>query len=336
MNKKFLAIVIVLILLAAAVAAWYFSSPFGSELEQGSSLSLIKISAEPSLSPVNSYDNNKLWFGSSKGRLYRYVVATGELTENPAPAVVGSNFKRIYWPPQGNDYIAVSHYEDFEALNLFSAEKNSYQVLPENIRAFDWLPDGQRIAVIWKSSDGSVKLVVSNSDATGYRIVRDLPWDDMAIKVSPNGQQALLYRTNQSGEVNKIYLFSLDTGDYSDAVAQGKNRAATWLSSEKFIYSQAGEDGLERLYLRDLAQGTDRSLDLTTSLDKVFVGTTAMIAAVPRLDAPRDVFYKLDLNTLAKTEYFAPAENIRARDLAMAGGVLFFVNAFDGLIYAVQ
>jgi WD40 repeat protein len=326
-------LIFLLVLLLAAGAAGYFwwYAP-GTEAPQvPGEMELRKIADGPVVSPVNSYDNDAIWYGLGNGRMMWYNLNTAAQTEYPLPQVPGGTFRKIFWPRQGNDFIALSSVDGQPQFSYFNYADKKYFILPRNVAALDWMANGAKIAVIWKSGDGKTYLVTSNPDASGYKILRELPWSDMTIKASPTGETALLMRTS-AAETNKIYLFDLETGDYSDEVEDGRNTSVTWSpNGDRFAFTRL-VDGESRIFVHDLLNGQDTDLELSAGTDKAAFSADGdkFYAAAMSEDGRTEELWKIDLVTQDREVVFS-SETLRMESLIAIGQKVYFMDQNDAL-----
>lgn len=325
--------VLIILILATALIGGYFwwLSLEKDNLPQSSTRELGKIASATVVSPVNSYDNDAIWYGLNNGRMMWYDINTRVQTEYPLPMAPGESFKRIFWPPQGNDFIVLSTVSGQPQYNYFNYSEKKYVVLPNNIATLDWTAKGAKIVIIWKSGDGKTYLVTSNPDASGYRIVRELPWPDMTINSSPSGETALLMRS-AIGESNKIYLFNLETGEYSEAVDEGRNTSVTWSSKgDRFAFTRL-ENGNSTAYIHDFLNDTDVNLEISASQGKMTFsadGDSLYVAALGE-DAKREDLWKVNLVTQDREVIFS-SDTLRMKNIIVIGQKIYFLDQNDVL-----
>ncbi len=343
MNKRFLIISISGFLILAILGGLLFLAVQKQKQSQtastGATLQTKKISDENILSAVPSLDGSAVWYFNSSGRLFRINPDGAGLVEFPLPAF-GGNLLTVQWPTTGSDFLAVGSNNNVTFKSFYDSANKLYINLPANVKNIDWMPDGKRVVYIWKSSDNlHQSLVVANADGTGFRTVKDVFWSDLIPKVSPDGTKVLLYRYSMIGDVNKIYVIDLNTGEISNVVEEGKNSSAVWLSdSQRFIYSQNSASVYPKLYLYDFATKTSTDLNLSTNINKILVDGSDkfLYAAVPKTDNSGDNFIKLDLATLKQESYYEPSGQIRGMNLMLLGNTLYFVNSVDGKLYSLE
>ena len=345
-NKRiYLILAGIVILIALGISAFVLAvkktrENKPQETSQQSQGQLKLLADEEVVSPVPSVSANAIWYFTPKGRLFRVNVDSTDLTEYPLPSINGT-VKRVDWALSGNDFILTSTQNGQETKYYYSDNDKKYSVLPKNIQNFDWLPDGRRIVYIWRSGDNlHQQLAFANADASGFKIVTDkIFWPDFKVIASPDGEEVLLIRSQIEGSINKIYKANLATGQIEIVISEGRNLDALWLNSgQKFIFVQTGNSGQARLFLYNLSSRSQTDLNLSATLDKVIVDPQGkyLYAAQPKTNDSSDAILKLDLATLAQEVFFDPEEDLRARNLNLAGDKVFFVNARDGKLYVIQ
>jgi hypothetical protein len=335
--RKLLAIFLGLAILGAA-AYFYLNSGDAEPADDGPGLGqgMTQVTQESAISPAGSHDNDAVWFGLSDGRMMWLDLNTGNVSEYTLPPVVGNSFRRIYWPAQGSDFISMGLVGDQAVYNYYNYAERKYHILPSNVLSLDWLNDSRRVVLVWKGNDGKISLVVSNADATGYRVVAELPWADLVPKASPTDNVALMYKSS-AAEVSKIYLFDLDTGKYTEAVSEGKNTGAVWSpQGGSFAYTQvAGSE--TRVHMRYLLGAEDHDLGLVATIDKVAFSADGLhLYAAARNDSGGEDIRRVDLATTdQKTVYSLPSGQT-AQNLVVIGQKIFFTSGSDGKLYSIQ
>lgn len=327
-------IIFILVLLVAAGAGYYFwyLPQQTEEITIDENPNVTRLADPTVISPINSLSNNSLWYGLSSGRLMQYDLNDQVATEYPVPPVIGNSFKKIYWPRQGSDFIAISNLEGDEQFSYFNFKEKRYYILPFNITNLDWVNNSAKIAIIWQSGDNKTYLVVSNPDATGYKVLRELPWSDMSIKTSPSTNSALLYRTNSGDETTKIYLFDLTTGEYIESVPEGRNTGAVWSpQGDGFAFTRL-VNGKNQVYYHHIASGINTDLKLATGIDKIAFsqdGTKIYLASLLD-DQPKENIWQYTIPTKEFITIFS-SETMRVKNIIPIGSELYFLNQEDAL-----
>jgi Tol biopolymer transport system component len=334
MRKILIISISILILLGAGFGAFfYFNKPSATVQTSSGVYKLNKISDDVAVSPSVSYDGSAVWYFNPNGQLFRRTLVGDNFSEYAFPQPI-TNFRKAYWPDANSDLIISTQANSASQFEFYDHSANQFKILPQNIQSLDWMPDGQRILYVWKSGDGkSQQLVLANADTSGFRKVADLSWPDLAVKVSPDGKQALLFRT-QSPDVNKIYVASLDTGSIATVVADGKNTDAEWVSPSKFAYVQVA-DGKNNLNIFDQTTGQSSALGIAANFDQVSFDKLGQYMYSVATDGSSNKLVKYDLATGEQTNIFDFAANIKPHNLFMNDQTVMFINALDGKLYSV-
>ena len=346
MNKKILIILGLIILLSFGAGAVLLMGKKKNQPQPSAEtkLQISKLSDDQVVSPVVSYDGNAIWYFTEDARLFRVNTDGSGLSEFPLPELTAGDFRNVIWPATGNDFIAVTSTNTGELKSYYDNLNQRYVALPLNIQSLDWLPDGRRAAYIWKSGDNATQqLVIADADGTGFRIIKDVFWPDLAVKASPAGGEVLLIRSQSKEDNNKIYKANLTTGQFETVIGDGENTAIMWLpDGKKFLFSQ-NSGSASKVLLYNFETRTQTDLNLATTLDKVMTDKDGryLYAAVANKNSPAgvskgDEFVKIDLLSFHQETYFSPEEDIRARNLLQAAGTLYFVNTRDGKLYYIS
>ncbi len=340
MNKRFiiLASVGALILLVGGGLLYWASQKQNQAKPSSAGPTLKKVLDEQVIAPVPAFNNSSIWYFNRQGQLFRVNIDGSGLSEFPLPALLG-NLHAVLWPKVGTDFLAMSFEGTQDQIQYYNNTSKIYINLPSNIQSIDWMPDGQRVLYIWKSSDNQHQsLILANADGTGFTTIKDVFWPDLIVKASPDGTKALLYRSTIEGDVNKIYLVDIMTGEITVAVDAGKNLEAKWLSADKFVYAQSTGKAFAKVFLYDMTAKSSLDLNLMTGLDKILADQQDkfIYASVPKSDNSGDTFIKLDLSSLKQEVYFQPTTAIRGVNLMLLGNTLYFVNSSDGKLYSIE
>jgi hypothetical protein len=341
MNKRLIVILGIIIVILAAVGVLLFLAVEKQRQDKNAAQPLVlkKLLDETVFSPIESFDNNAIWFFNSDARLFRVNLDGSGLSEYPLPALTNKNFSRTLWPASGSDFILVAAADNGEAKNYYNSTKKIYQSLSSNVKNLDWLPDGRRIVYIWQSGTATPQLVTANADGTGFKTIKDVFWPDLQLKAGPDGKTVLMYRTNIEGSTNKIYVANLETAEIGTLIEEGKNLEAKWLPGGKqFIFSQIADgSSSSRLFVFDFDTKQITDLKLVTTLDKVAWDREGkfLYAAVPKQDNSADIFIKQNLSDFTQETYFMP-DKVTAARLLWVGDGLYFTNTNDLKFYSIR
>jgi len=343
MNRRLITLIVAGIIILGLVALallWAVNRQNQEQPQVQSGPSLVKVSDNAMVSPIQSFNNNAVWFFSPDGKLFRINTDGTGLEEQPIPSLgLNTNVRRVLWPKNGSDMIVVSLSGSTEVKDFYSNASKIYTRLAPNIQSIDWMPDSRRIAYIWRSADGqSQQLVIANSDGTGFVPVKDVFWPDLQVKVAPTGLSALLYRSQIQGGVNKIYSVDLTSGVITTVVDQGENLSAHWITPTRFLFSQSSVTDYPRIYMYDTSTNKATDLGINTSLDKVVTDfeATTLYVATPKKDNTGDKFVAVDLTSFAITDYFEPEGVVSAKNLLMISTGLYFINTTDNKLYTIM
>lgn len=331
-RNKFLALTITIVIMLVLVTGGYFLFYRDADTEQQvgqGSRELKKVSDDAVISPVASYDNNSVWYFNSAGQLFERSLDGSQLDEYTLPDLEGT-LQSVLWPASGDDFLAIM---TTGQKILYEDAKKQYRTLPINIKSIDWFPDGKRVAYVWQSGDNkSQQLIVANSDTSGFRVVSNIFWPDMAVKISPDGKKALLYRT-QIQETNKIYLVDLNTGEFKTVIEDGKNMEAKWVTADKFVY--VSDSGSNDLMLYDLNQKLQVDLNLLGTADRLTVDRLGNMYVSPEGQGKQSI-WKVNTNSLQQEKIYEFTESVVPRNLFMISQMIGFVNGNDKKLYIVQ
>lgn len=341
MNKKTIVTLVLIILLSFGAGTLLLVAKQKSQTvvkQEPVKAEIKKLVDEVSVSPIRSFDGSAIWYFNPTGRLFRVNLDGSGLTEYPLPALPQGRLSEAMWPEQRSDFI-VSVLTNFgEVKYYYDNAQKKYVELPEAVQNLDWMPDGKRILYVWKSGDNAQQLKLAGADSSGFSTITDLFWPDYAVKVSPDGQEALVYRSRPIGDINKIFIVDIKTGRFEPIVEDGRNSGAIWVpGGEKFVFSQLSPTGTFRLLMYNFSNHRVVDLNLATTINKISIdqeGKT-LYAAVSKPDNLGEEFVKLDLVTLKQESYYQPQQDIRIKNLLEIKGKLYFVNLIDSKLYYI-
>lgn len=333
MNRRLIIIVIIL-LLAGGFAAWFwYFKPVENPnpITQNNNAQPQIISSVAAISPVSSHDGNKIWYGTSKGVLKRYELATNQEIEYAAPKPPGDMVTELIWPIIGDDLIFSTLEGAQTRYQYFNSATQTYTSLPSSIIHLDWLNDGRRILYTWRTVTGKIQLVMANSDGTGYKKIADVPWDDLVPLASPTDNTAILYRPNAEGPLNKIYLFDLETGHYTELVNDGWATGAKWTPDGQKVVVSMQEQGISKLYIYDLATKTKTPTNIVGGVSQTAVSQDSVWLYAVSAKA----IVKYNIQTGEQSVYHEFPDIVSAKTLLVLGQEVYYLG-FDGMIRSVQ
>jgi hypothetical protein len=335
MIKKLLSGLFILALLGAGVGYYLFAGKTDGQKAGSAVLAMKEVTSKAAVGVAAV--GQTVMYGDQNAKIYSLSVASEKYTELPTAAYNFLPLVDVLWPQTGGDYIAVSKNSGSLTYSHFNSQNKRYTQLSDRIAAMDWLPNGRQVALIWRTDDNRGQLVISGPDATGYQVLNTLPWNDLNIRVSPDGTKALIVRQTQSNPVNKIYLFDLSDGSYETVVNDGLNLDAKWVGPTQFVFSQKTASAFSKIQMYDTASKTVTDLGLDTPIERV-AGDSAnavLYAATNRADGGDD-FISIKMGTFEKQQYFSPQERIKVAKLTVASGKLLFTGLPDSKLYIIN
>lgn len=333
MRNKILAIIITIIVIAGLLAAAYLLFYKNAPAEQGNSQTqrapkLTKISETGVISPIPSYDGSAIWYFNIQGHLFRHELVSGKISEYPLPTSL-KNFRQALWPAKGHDFIAIGSEKTY-----FDSKQNKFVLLPANIQSLDFLPDGQRIAYVWKSGDGKTQsLYMGNADASGFTKITDVFWPDLTVNVSPDGNSALLLRSAVE-DTNKIYKANLKTGEFTTVVDAGRNTEVRWIDQNRFLFVSV-EEGKYQLKMFDLSANKISDLNTSATLSQVAVDPEGRYLYAYLKNGDTGSIYKINLTDNQSTDLYDLSPTITPQNLFLNDRTIMFINSQDNRLYSL-
>jgi hypothetical protein len=196
----------------------------------------------------------------------------------------------------------------------------------------DWLPDGKRIAIVWQSNDKkAVQLVVSNSDATGYRVVAGLSESNSIIKVDPDGKKALVVDRVRSS----ASIYALEDGSRSALKAEGKVSNANWIDSDRLLIQKI-QDKEMSVWVYSDSLGEEKKIASGTTINQVVVSQRKKYAYASVKDTEnKEKIVKIDFASFSVEDFYT-AENLQTSALYLFGGYLFYQDGRNGKLYRLE
>jgi hypothetical protein len=317
------------------------------------------------ISPILFYNGNGITYMTEDGKLMKADFenssnGTLQLTRNRNIDMQSkANIEKILWPKSGDDLIAVLNKNaGLVRYSYFNFSTGNYIDLPEQISYLEWLPSGDKIVFIWneKKSDGTIKstLNIAKPDTTDYKEIAELWETDDIIYTSPDGLNMAFHRTQNNNSVNKLTVVSNDGKVWKDLSKEGYSYGVLWSpDSQKVLFGKRERNGRNfQLWLYDLYDGQVKNLGVYGAPQKAVWGSDSrtIYFATPKslteiIDPANlegglsvftsDTFFKLDTQTMEKTEYLPENVAIDGRDLFLnpAEDKVFFKNAQDQALY---
>lgn len=308
-----------------------------------------RLGTDSVVTPALFFSGDGIAYFTTTGQLYRTQMSVSGgtvLLSNKTELVVPpkSNITKILWPMVGSSYIVETGEGSGRQWSYYNPNTGSYVDLPRQIKSLSWMPSGNKIMFVWVGDDGKTTLNISDPDTSNYQVLTDLYEPDNEIKVSPDGQTVLFYRTQSSDLTkNSIVSVSSDGKEFRTVVSEGYNRGVVWSpDSKKFLFTRrdAGSSNFN-LYMGDLNSGEITNLGYSTTETKAVWGrdSLSIIVAAPgqsggSFGGSGDRIYKYDLYTNSTTQ-FDPGPSIDAEEMftSLDDTILFFKNGVDNTLY---
>src|SRR3989344_3059364 len=135
--------------------------------------------SEQVISPALFYNGNGVTYLTGQGQLMKAdfeTSAEGKLSLTRARSldiVQKNNIARILWPKNGDDFIAeLRDSSGNNSYSYFNFSTGAYIGLPQEVRALEWMPAGDKIIYVWVSEDAEqgekATLNIAKPDTTAY------------------------------------------------------------------------------------------------------------------------------------------------------------------------
>ncbi len=312
---------------------------------------VVKLNDDQVISPVLFFQGDGITYLTKQGELYQVTISEEDgkvilsnKTQLTLPPKTGIN--KIHWPQSGNHFLAeILTPSGAKAWTIYNSESNAYTDLPRQVTSIDWLPQGNKIVYIWLDSNNKSTLNVANPDNSGYKAVADIWENDDELKVSPDGQSILFYRTDSSEAKNSINLTTPDGTLFRSVIKDGYNYGVLWgTDSKSFVFGRRNSASSYELWLGDIADGAIQSLGVTSIVDKVLWDRSGQFiyVAVPSKGNPQtglteDKLVRVNILNGEKKEYdLGQGVDMREMFLNSNGDRIFFVNKQDEGLYYVN
>lgn len=310
---------------------------------------IVQLTSDQVVSPALFFNGTGISYFDHQGNLYQATLQNnnGQMSlasKKQLDIPLKPGITKILWPAKGNDFIA--QFTDATGKNTwsyFNSNTGSYTNLPGQVESVDWMPTGDKIMYVWLSNNKAT-LNLANPDATNYQKLADMWETDDQLHVSPLGDQALFFETQNTAANNFINSVTADGKLWKGLVKNGQNFGVLWSpDGQKFLFGK--KDPVTQnyqLWAYNLTSGEIKNLGLFTTPDKAVwdSGSNIIYAAVPASGAAGsgltvDSFYRMNIGTLDKKQYASSGASLDGRDLFLnaTGDKLFFRNAQDGGLY---
>ena len=198
--------------------------------------------------PAAAHSGRVVW--AEKGDIWLYDAKTDKRRALTTDGTARHDFKPRF--RDGSRVTYLTSHEEFGPdptlleVDLIGGQRRTLQQLPGYIRAYDWNPDGMRLAYYnVLSDDGKTELHITGDGPAHLRRFaaiegrgRFINWDETRIEWSPNGHRLLVVDTaldTAVGPSSAKTLYVLNA-DGTDAIAPGLGTWARWSADSRTIY----------------------------------------------------------------------------------------------------
>lgn len=303
--------------------------------------------SRPRLRELLAYPAHSLVLDHATGMLRMYEQGTGRAFEvNPRTLTVLTlsearleNLEHTIWSPNGTEVLSLFREEEGSTYRYFDYHTDRVAVLPANIRALAFSPDGSRI-ISTRRTDTQLQLWVSAPDGSDEWLLMATRLDIADIDWIRDDTIALLSR--QPDETMNLLLLDLDTNlrllleDYAELdvlwARGGQHALISYMNDEH--ERVMGVLDVEREEITPLSEAIRAS-------KCVWHRRSSITCGVPgRTDSgARDIVVTLDLLSGEKTVRFRAADDIWVGiqdPVALKNGNgIAFINIFDKRPYLI-
>jgi Tol biopolymer transport system component len=302
-----------------------------------------KLSDGAVIAPALGFDDKAVWFFTADGHLYKVNLETGLKQEFLLPSTV--SITDAIWPVTGNDFIIVNGNGTARTFYYYNSDlkdtaNQKFITFPANVKSMDFLSDGKRIAYIW-AGDKDAKLEIGDHDLKNYEVITTVPSSNLAIKVSPKGDRAILFDASNVSSGN-FYLVSFASKKLIPIKTSMENTVKWSGNGVNFVFNKdEGAVKSNKLWIGSSDKNEDHDTGLTSSVSKAAFDNSGNNLFVAVRDGDSDSFWKINTATLVKTKVFDAADagnlTINANNLFVSsdGATLYFKNS-DGYLYGID
>jgi hypothetical protein len=305
-------------------------------------------SNEPVLAFWVNQKNNTVYYLTREGKLMKSRKGTDAEATSPQSL---PNFHELIPSPDGSKAIASFYYPNSTVFAVFDAETNTWERLPEGIRAADFNPAGDQIAYL--KNDSKPTLSILNLKTKQSR-------DIMPMRYAGGGKlqwrapnELYLIGEPNSGTPIELWIINIAERTLRRVNSQEPANMLT-LSRDALLglsLQKSGAYDISLNLLRNISQ-IITPLYFKTMPSKCMFKDKILYCAVPkelpaRVNLPEDylkekfyttdVFIYYDTETGAERDLFNDeTPKIDAEQLNFFGNQLLFRNRYDGKIYGLE
>ena len=260
---KIFVILLILGLVAAGGYYFYWRGNDYQNAEQEQNLAKVEpklLVSDSVISPVLSFNAERVWFMTRDGRMYRQAIAGGEKEELSLPEAIVSPLK-IVWQHQGSDFIIVENINGHVRYKLYDAEEQIFVAYPERLRSPVFLAEDEKIAYDWATATSSAhELQIAGLTSENFTKVMDLSPANYELAASPVEHEIVMY---VAGGQDPLLLVNVDTLKISEIGPAADYEGVKFSPDGRFILVSKQAAGARRLFIYNL--DTSREIGLQTS-----------------------------------------------------------------------
>lgn len=336
-NRLITLIFAILIIGLSGVGGYYYKSfQLKKESKKTETRARPKIiSSERVVSPVLSFDEEKIWYFTKGGKLYRSSLDGKTTAQYQLPDRV-ENPVKVLWQDSGTDFILEQNLDGHTRYTFYDSEKNKFVGYPAKARKPKFSASEGRVVYDWGEGEEH-KLTSALADGTDYKKLSDLYPATYEIEASQKVPEVALFSSSVQDEI-KLSVFdtkNLLFTDLGDRTAYG---GVKFSPNGKLLVAAklSGASGETRkLTLFDIVGQSERDLNFSANIEQVVWQDDQTL-----LVGDKNGFTKIDTGTGQQSSVYSfdKASAFTPRDLLLKKdhSVLFFVDSGSGHLYSLD
>lgn len=341
-----LIVALVLLLMIAGGVFYFYIQSKGRLAMEKQAMSLLV--AEPVISPILSFNSERVWYMTKEGRLFRKTITPsssppheGEKREGveefPLPVAVASPTK-VIWPKDRQDFIVEITAEGQTRYIFYDSLAATFVSYAPNIHEPVFVGGGERIVYDWVTAEGEHKLTIADPNSTNFQKVVDLPKQDYRLAPSSAKSEVVLFSDKLTAP-SKLWLVDVKAAQFTELGLEASYQGVKFSpDGTKLLAAKISEDAAREpsLGVFDLTTSEFKALGLNSRIERVVWSKDSDAIMIGDLRG----FQKYNLATGgSQTVYqFSTDENFSPRDLILhpSEPILFFVDEKTGFLYRLD
>ncbi len=290
------------------------------------------------ISPILSFDGQKVWFMTADGKMFRKNI---DGTTDKEEYVLPQKFQdatSVIWPDQGGNFIVVENLSGHTRYNFFDSFAKAFTQYPEFVRDPRFLPGGSKIVYDWTATSTQDDLKISDSNGSNFSKVTTLLRSDYEFVPSPAKQEMVAF-TKDMTDPTPLFIVDLFTGKFRAITAKAPYQGVSFSpdGNQLLIARMSAKAGADpSLELVDLLTNKAFDLGLAAPIEQtawrkdsqsIYIGTSGSITKFDVATQQKSEAYKF-----ADTEKYQPTNLFAHPQLS----VLFFVDQKTGFLYRLD